>query len=304
MRYGIILIFLNVYFCPLKAQEFLKIWPDGKMPNSKGMKLEEVITRQRIIQVDTPGVYVYLTSAEENSGSAVLILPSGGYQKLTYILGGIQIAKWFNILGINAFVLKYRLPNSPDLIEREKGPLQDAQRAMRFIRANALKYKIDPEKIGVMGSSSRGHLATLLVTHNEDISAIGDSLDSQSFHAAFMILVSPVITMGKYTHQGSRNNLLGENPSEDLIKEYSTDLQVNENTPPAFIVVAEDDHAVNLRNNLMFYQAMLEKNIPASLHIFPHGDHAIGVHNNSGSTELWTELCELWLKEMGFLKSN
>lgn len=300
MRVSLILAFFSLCICSLNAQEFIKIWPNGEMPNFKGMKLEEIITHQRITQVDKPGVYIFLTSAEEYNGTAVLIMPSGGYQKLTYILGGTQSAKWFNTIGINAFVLKYRLPNSPDLIEREKGPLQDAQRAMRWIKANAVKYNIDIEKIGVMGSSSGGHLAALLGTRNEDISAIGDSFDRELFHPAFMILVSPVITMGEYTHNGSRDNLLGKNPSEDLIKKYSAELQVNENTPPAFIVHAENDHAVNPRNSLMFYQAMLEKGREASLHIFPQGDHTIGLHNNPGSTELWTELCECWLGEIGF----
>lgn len=299
----IIFLFIIIFIIStINAQEYIPIWPDKKMPNSKGMKLEEIENRERITQVGIPGLYTFFPSQEENKNSAVLILPSGGYQKLTYILGGTQLAKWLNSIGINAFVLKYRLPNSSDLVERSIGPLQDAQRAMRFIRANAGKWNIDKEKIGVMGASAGGHLASTLATHIEDVSSIGDSLDQYSFMPKFMILISPVISMGKYTHQGSRNNLLGQNPSEELIKKYSNEFHVNETTPSAFIVHSADDNAVNPKNSILFYQALLNHNISASLHIFPHGGHKIGLIDNPGSTDLWTELCELWLKGLEIIK--
>ena len=198
-------------------------------------------------------------------------------------------------------MLNYRLPNSPDLKQREIGPLQDAQRAMRLIRANAEKWQIKADKIGVLGTSAGGHLSAMLGTSFEDLAQIGDDFDKYAFEPNFMILISPVITMGDLTHAGSRKNLLGESPSRGLVEKYSLEKQVTTKTPPAFLVHAFDDKAVSVRNSLMFYQGLLEKNISASLHIFPQGGHAIALRNNPGSTETWTNLCEMWLVEMGFI---
>lgn len=300
-RIGLLFLVLAAFAVRASAEEFIRLWPEGKMPNSKGMKLEEVIANERITQVDTPGIYAFFPSKEKNTGSAVIICPSGGYNHLTYTSGGFQLGEWFNTIGVSAFVLKYRLPNSPDLVERDKGPLQDAQRAMRLIRARAKEWQIEPEKIGVMGTSAGGHLASMLGTHCEDVSAIGDSLDSVSFRPSFMILVSPVITMGTYTHAGSRDHLLGDNPSKELIEKYSNELQVTSAAPVSFIVHAADDKVADPRNSVMFFQALIENNVSASLHIFPQGGHSIGVTRNPGSTALWPSLCEMWLKEMGFI---
>ncbi len=284
-----------------RAQEFIPLWPADKMPNSKGLQLKDEIRDERIYQVGTPGMYAFFPSAQENKGSAVIICPGGGYERLAYVISGLQLAKWFNTMGISAFVLNYRLPNSPDLKERHLGPLQDAQRAVRVVRANASKWGLRPDGIGVQGSSAGGHLAATLGTHTEDISAIGDALDKISFNPDFMILVSPVINMSTYAHAGSRRNLLGDNPSKQLIEKYSAELHVTSATPPSFIVHAFNDQAVNVRNSLLFYQALLEKNVSASLHLFPQGGHAIALRNNPGSTEMWTALCEAWLKEMAFV---
>jgi len=286
---------------PKKFSEFIPLWTKGKMPNSKGMNLRDSIANERIYQVGTPGMYAYYPSVQENKGAAVLICPGGGYERLAYIISGIQLAKWFNAIGISAFVLNYRLPNSPDLKQREIGPMQDAQRAMRIIRANAAKWGIKPNKIGIQGSSAGGHLATLLGTHTEDVSAVKDTLDVISFRPDFMILVSPVIDLGKYAHRGSRKNLLGDNPSQQLIEKYSTQLQVTGATPPCFIADAFNDKSVPPQNSLLFYEALLEKNVSTSFHVFPQGGHAIALRNNPGSTELWTALCETWLIEMGFI---
>ncbi len=296
-----VILFLVSLPLVVAAQEFIPLWEKGKMPNSKGIELKDDIRNERIYQVGTPGFYAFFPSNQENKGAAVLICPGGGYQHLAYIISGMQLAKWFNTLGISAFVLNYRLPNSPDVRQREIAPLQDAQRAMRIIRANAEKWQIKPDKIGVLGTSAGGHLAANLGTSTEDATKINDELDKFPFNPNFMILVSPVITMGEYAHAGSRKNLLGENPSRQLIEKYSLEKQVMATTPPAFIVHAADDKAVNPRNSLMFYNALLDKSISASLHIFPNGGHAIALRNNPGSTETWTNLCEMWLTEMGFI---
>ena len=286
----------------VSAQEFIPLWPEGKMPNSKGLQLKDNISNERVYQVGTPGMFAFFPSAQENKGSAVIICPGGGYERLAYVISGSQLAKWFNTMGVSAFVLNYRLPNSPDLKERHVGPLQDAQRAVRVVRANAEKWGVKADKIGVMGSSAGAHLAATLGTRAGDVSAIGDPLDRIPFNPNFMILVSPVINMGTHAHAGSRRNLLGDNPSKELVEEYSAELHVTSATPPCFIVHAFNDKSVSVRNSLLFYQALTEKNVTASLHVFPQGGHAIALRNNPGSTEMWTALCEAWLKEMGFIR--
>ena len=283
------------------SQEFIPIWPEEKMINSKGLNLKDSIANERIYQVGTPGMYAFFPSKQENKGAAVVICPGGGYERLAYIISGTQLAKWFNSIGISAFVLNYRLPNSPDLLQREKGPLQDAQRAIKYIRANAKQWGIQTDKIGIQGSSAGGHLATLAGTFQEDFSAVGDSIDQFSYRPDFMILVSPVIDLGKYAHKGSLANLLGPKPSSKLVSKYSTQLQVTSKTPPTFIVDAIDDKSVDPHNSLLFYQALLENNVSASLHVFPQGGHSIALRNNPGSADLWTTLCEKWMIEMKFL---
>ena len=299
-RIILLLPLLLLRYYPGFSQEFIPLWPPEKMPNSKGIEVQEIIINERILQVETPGMYAFFTSKEENNGSAVLICPSGGYHHLTYNLGGFQLAKWFNTIGMDAFVLIYRLPNSPDLTERQKAPLQDAQRAMRIIRARAGSWHIQTDKVGVMGSSSGGHVATTLATHQEDVSMIGDSLDIYPYDPDFQILISPVITMGTNRHQGSFEYLLGENPSEQLIEKYSNELNVTSSTSPCFLVHAGNDKSVSPMNSLMYFEALLKHQVPASLHIFPKGGHSIGLINNPGSTQLWSTLCEAWLKEMGY----
>ncbi|WP_207531637.1 alpha/beta hydrolase [Desertivirga arenae] len=297
------LVVLLVVLASLSAhsQEFIPLWPKGKMPNSKGMKIKDSIANERIFKVGTPGFYAFFPSISENKGAAVVICPGGGYERLAYIISGTQLAKWFNTIGVSAFVLNYRLPNSPDLKQRETGPLQDAQRAIKLIRGNAAKWGIKPDKIGVQGSSAGGHLAALSSVSTLDVSLIGDSLDKISPKPDFSILVSPVIDLGTYAHKGSRKNLLGENPSEELLNRYSPHLNVSSATPPAFIVHAFDDKTVSPHNSLLFYKALLEKNVQSTLHILPQGGHAIALRNNPGSTEQWTSLCESWMIEMNFI---
>ena len=271
------------------------------MPNTKGMAFKDSVVNERLYQVSTPGMYAFFPSKDDNNGGAVIILPGGGYTHLTYNLGGFQLAKWFNSLGMSAFVVNYRMPNSPDLVQRELGPLEDAQRALKIVRANATAWGIKKSKIGVQGSSAGGHLAALVGTQTEDVSSIKDALDTVSVHADFMILVSPVIDFGKYAHKGSKESYLGKDPSQQVIDKYSVQNSVTENTPPCFIADAFNDKTVDPQNSLLFYQALLIKKVSTSFHVFPQGGHAINVNNNPGSTDLWKSLCETWLKEMGFI---
>jgi acetyl esterase/lipase len=268
----IITFLLVLTIVQVEAQEFIPLWTKGKMPNSKGLVIKDSINNERIMQVGMPGIHAFFTSNQENKGAAVLIIPGGGYHHLSYNISGFQLAKWFNTIGINAFVLTHRLPISPDLKEREKAPLQDAERAMRIIR-------------------------------KDDFAAIGDDFDAFSFQPNFMILVSPVIDMGKEAHKGSLENLLGINPSAELVKKYSLQFQVSDYTPPTFIADAFNDKTVSPKNSLLFYEALLENKIPSSLHIFNQGGHAIALRNNPGSANLWTSLCEQWLMEINMLKN-
>lgn len=298
------LLIVFVLLCSLysvQAQEFIPLWPKGKMPNSKGLNLKDSIANERIYQVGTPSMYAFFPSEQENRGAAVLICPGGGYERLAYVISGTQLAKWFNTIGVSAFVLNYRLPNFPDLKQREIGPLQDAQRAIKIIRANAVRWKINPAKVGIQGSSAGGHLASLTGTRTDDVSKIKDSMDAMAFRPDFMILVSPVIDLDSLAHKGSRKNLLGENPSKEMVTAYSTQNLVTPATPPCFIVNAINDKAVPPMNSLLFYKALLEKNVSCSFDAFSQGAHAIALRNNPGSTELWTQLCEQWMIEMNFM---
>ncbi len=283
------------------GQEFIPLWQKGKMPNSKGLEIKDSIVNERALRISNPGIYSFFPSKDDNNGAAVVIFPGGGYSHVTLNLSGYQLAKWFNTLGMSAFVVNYRLPNSLDLIQRELGPLQDAERAIQIVRANAFKWGIQQDKIGVMGTSSGGHLASLVATSLDDVTSIKDSINLFSFHPDFMILISPVIDMGKYAHKGSLINLLGPNPIPELIEKYSSQNRVTTQTPPCFMVHAFNDKGVLPQHSLLFYQALLQKKVSTSFHVFPQGGHAININNNPGSTELWKTLCEMWLKEMGFI---
>jgi acetyl esterase/lipase len=297
----LVLIFFLILIIQTQAQDFIPLWPKGKMPNSKGMSLKDSVVNERLYQVGTPGMYCFFPSKDDNNGGAVIIYPGGGYTHLTYNLGGFQLAKWFNTLGMSAFVVNYRMPGSPDLVQKELGPIQDAERAVKVVRANAAAWGIKKDKVGVLGTSAGGHLAALAGTYTEDIASAKDALDTISFHPDFMILVSAVIDMGKYANIGSKIALIGKDASQEMVDKFSVQKNVTANTPPCFIADAFNDKTVNPMNSVLFYQALLEKNISTSFHVFPQGGHAINVNNNPGSTALWLPLCEAWLKEMNFI---
>ncbi len=285
-----------------QAQEFVPLW-NGNMPNSKGIPVKDSIANERVYQVGTPGVYVFEPSIAENKGAAVLIIPGGGYARLAYQISGWQLAKWFNTFGVTAFVLNHRMPQSPDVKVSHQAPLEDAQRAIRYIRANADKYGIDIHKVGVMGSSAGAHLSATLSTLTNDWGRGGDALDKQSFRPDFTILVSPVISMRELAHKGSRENLLGKNPAEALLHQFSCDEQVTAQTPPAFIVHATNDTAVSPLNSVLYYTALKKADVKKStLHIFPEGGHSIALRNNPGTTNQWTLLAEQWMGEIGIIR--
>lgn len=301
-KYLILLLLLGIIIPNAShAQEFIPIWPSNQMPNSKGIALKDSMNTELIYRVAVPGVYAFRPSNAENKGAAVLILPSGGYSVLSYATG-FQLAKWFNTIGITAYVLKYRLPQSQDVIDSYKAPLQDAQRAMRLIHSKAKEWRYDEAKVGVMGASAGGHVAACLSTIRESWYEPIDSIDRESFLPNFAVLVSPVISMTEATHLPSRNTLFGEKASPDIVKELSCQLHIDKQTPSSFVVHAEDDQTVSSMNSILYYTGLVRNGIEgSSLHIFPKGGHSIRVRKNPGTTSYWPELAEKWLVEIGII---
>ena len=299
------MVFAATFFCYVSgyAQEYKLLWPSGNIPNYK--KTAEVEKRDttsivRISLVQQPGIEVYLPSKQSANGQAIVICPGGGYGILAYDWEGTDIAKWLNSKGIAAIVLKYRLPNSKSNVVPQLSPLLDAQRALRTVRANAQKWNIKKNQIGIMGFSAGGHLASTAGTHfdNGDANA-ADSVDRLTSRPDFMILMYPVISMSKtYMHQGSRNNLIGANPDSALAKYYSNDLQVTKETPPTFIVHATDDAGVPVENSLSFYQALKTNKVAAEMHIYPYGGHGFGLAVGKGYLNTWTDRCIDWLTSL------
>ena len=301
MKKQFILLVTIVFSSITSAQLVIPLWEQGKMPNSKGLHMTDSIANERQYVVASPNIEVYTPSKEENRNFAVLVIPGGGYARLAYVVSGSQIAKYINSIGGTAFVLKYRLPVSPDLKQREIGPLQDGQRAIKMIRSLSTRYNYSASRVGVFGTSSGGHLASSLGVSPRDFTEVSDSISKYSFVPDFMVLLSPVITLADpYAHKGSRENLLGKDASIELINRFSTNLQVTDQTPPALLFHANDDKSVPSLNSVFFYSALREKGVSASLHIFPHGGHAINLTKSPGSTMLWMPILDAWLKESGF----
>lgn len=301
MKEGVFLFLLLLGNVVAGAQEFIPLWPDGQKPNWNGKAVTDSLYNERIWRVGTPGMYAFLVPKGENKGTTVLICPGGGYERLSHLYNGFNFAKWLNAHGINAFVLLYRLPHQKDLKNGQTGPLTDAQRAVKLLKANATRWSLAADKIGVMGISAGGHVATTLGTYPTDVSAIRDSLDSVSSRPDFMILLSPVVTMGAYAHKGSKKLFLGADTTAAAVRRFSNEQQVTANTPPTFLVHAQNDSSVNVRNSLYFFNSLIEKGVQASLHVFPQGGHGIGLSDNPGSTDLWLDLLYRWLLEKGFV---
>jgi acetyl esterase/lipase len=226
--------------------------------------------------------------------TAIIIFPGGGYSHLSMDKEGTKVAEWLNTLGIAAFVLKYRLPS--DLIMKNKtiGPLQDAQEAIRYVRENAAKWNINPNKIGVLGFSAGGHLAATLSTHYDD--KVYETKSKISARPDFSLLIYPVISMeNEITHKGSQTSLLGKNPSKELIDSFSNEKKVTAQTPPTFIVHATDDTAVLPENSINYYLALKRNGITSELHLYEKGGHGFGP-GLKDTSKFWTKDCEEWLK--------
>ena len=271
------------------ASEPIPLWPKGA-PGALGQE-----------DKDIPTLTPYLASPTNASGAAVVICPGGGYAGLA-AHEGKDYALWLNEHGLSGFVLKYRLGSHG---YRHPRMLEDAARAVRVVRARAEEWKVDPKRVGIMGSSAGGHLASTLVTHFDagDPGAT-DPVERQSSRPDVGILCYPVITMGPNTHQGSKNNLLGSEPSAELIKLLSNELQVTPQTPPCFLWHTWEDKAVKIENSLEFAAALRKAGVPFDLHIYQQGSHGIGLADKPPFTDPhpWSRDCLFWLKAQGFVK--
>lgn len=250
---------------------------------------------------DVPTLTPYLAEPDKATGAAMVICPGGGYGMLAQHEGN-DYALWLNQHGVTAFVLKYRLGSNG---YRHPAMLNDAARAVRLVRAKAEDWKIDPHRVGLMGSSAGGHLASTLLTHFDAGKADStDPIERESSRPDIGILCYPVITMGEFTHQGSKNNLLGKEPSAELVKLLSNELQVTRETPPCFLFHTYDDSAVPVENTLMFAAALRKAGVPFDLHIYQKGRHGIGLGDKPpfDHPHPWANDCLFWLKEQKFVK--
>ena len=244
---------------------------------------------------DIPTLTPYLPDPAKATGAAIVVCPGGGYGGLASHEGK-DYALWLNDHGVAAFVLKYRLGSGG---YRHPRMLEDAARAVRTVRARAGEWKVDVKRVGIMGSSAGGHLASTLLTHFDAGQAdAADPIDRQSSRPDLGILCYPVITMGQFTHQGSKNNLLGKDPSPELVKLLSNELQVTPQTPPTFLWHTVEDVAVPIENSMDFASALRKAGVPFDLHIYQKGRHGIGLANGHP----WTKDCLFWLGEQGFVK--
>ena len=273
---------------------------NGKVPNSKKgpATYTELNEKGWSRKVTDPEMIPFLPAAGKGTGTAVVICPGGGYSRLSTLNEGARVARAFADSGIAAFVLKYRLPSDSIMVDRSAGPLQDAQQALRLVRLNAAQYGIDVNKVGIIGFSAGGHLASTAATHF-DTTAIANA-EGISLRPDFAMLIYPVISFGPYAHRGSRTALTGTDTLSYNTRRYSNELQVTANTPPTFLVHATDDKVVPVENSVLFYQALLaHKVVRSALFVFQQGGHGFGLNNTKTRTP-WMQLGLEWLKMNGF----
>ena len=266
------------------------LWPEGA-PGAKGTG-----------EGDVPTITISLPAADQATGAAMVVCPGGGYGHLAVDHEGRQVAEWLNSIGVAAFVLKYRHSAAG---YRHPVPLGDAQRAIRTVRSRAKEWKVDPQRIGILGFSAGGHLASTAGTHfDSGKNDATDPIDRVSSRPDLMVLVYPVITFDdKYTHRGSRKNLLGENPDEKLLKNLSNETQVTPETPPTFLMHTGADTAVPPENSVLFYMALRAAKVPAEMHIYEQGPHGVGLAPKDPVLSSWPDRCADWLRVHGFAKA-
>ena len=285
-----LLSILLMTFTFVSAQQEIKLYPKGAKESSELQNPESFRDKEFIMNISDARMYAYPADKEIANGTAVLICPGGGYGGVSQVKEGSEFAEWFNKLGVTAFVLYYRMPNGHHSI-----PLKDAQTAMEFIHKRAKEWNIDKKKIGIMGFSAGGHLASTVGTH----------FKTKKQRPAFMILGYPVVTMDStYTNTGSRINLLGKNPSDELVKFYSSELQVTKKTPPTFMVHAKDDGAVPIANSRNLLKALHDNAVDAELLEYDKGGHGFGMRKRGIPADNWTDLLKIWLIKQKLIENK
>jgi acetyl esterase/lipase len=283
------LLTLSLALCADPAEPKVELlWPNGA-PDAKGTEA-----------ADRPTLTVYLPPSDKATGTAVVVCPGGGYGHLAVGHEGKEPAEFLNKLGVAAFVLQYRI--APRY--RHPAPLQDAQRAMRTVRARAREWNVDPAKVGIWGFSAGGHLASTVATHFDDGKPdTDDPVERAGCRPDFAILCYPVITLlPPHAHLGSRNNLLGKDPPEDLVESLCNDKQVTAKTPPTFLFHTDADSGVVPENSVLFYLALRKAKVPAELHIYEKGPHGVGLAPKDPVLSTWTDRLTAWLKGRGLVK--
>lgn len=283
------ILFSSLILSHAQMQTPIPLWPDGA-PGALGSSSNDI-----------PTLTAYRPDPTNATGAAMVICPGGGYAHLAPHEGN-DYALWLNQHGVTCFVLKYRLGSSG---YHHPAMLNDAARAVRWVRAHADDYKIDPQRVGIMGSSAGGHLASTLLTHFDagDTNAT-DAIERQSSRPDLGILCYAVISLGEFAHKGSRDNLLGKNPPPELGENLSNELQVTSNTPPCFIWTTFEDKTVPMENSLLFAGALRKNHVPFDLHIYQKGGHGMGLADKSpfAHPHPWAGDCLFWLKAQGFVK--
>lgn len=287
----------------MQAQQTIPLYP-GKIPNSLPYHTKEVWEPQSngdtiVHYTSEPTLSVFLPEKGKANGTAVIICPGGGYWVTSIVKEGFAVARAFNEMGVTAFVLKYRMPNDSSMSNKAIGPLQDAESAIQLVRMRAKEWNINVNRVGIMGFSAGGHLASTAATH------FGRSLienrDNTSLRPDFAILIYPVISFQENIgHMGSREQLIGKNPSKDSIDLYSNEMQVTAQTPPTFLVHATDDDVVPVMNSVKYYEALLAFKIATEMHLYKAGGHGFGM-NNPTTQDKWMNLCKHWMESMGWM---
>jgi acetyl esterase/lipase len=291
---------MRTFFAAMLAAGALLAQPAANLPKGEPLWANGAPGALGTEDIDKPTLAAYVVPAGRGTGTAVIVCPGGGYSGLSMDKEGDQIAKWLNSIGVTSFVLKYRLgPKYHHPVE-----LGDAQRAIRTVRSKAAEYRIMPDRIGIMGFSAGGHLASTAGTHFDAGKADAeDAIDRLSSRPDFMVLCYPVISLTNFAHQGSKRNLLGENPSPALVESLSNEMQVTAQTPPAFLFHTYTDATVPVENSIQFFAALRKAGVPAELHVYEKGPHGVGLAQTDEALSTWPSRLADWLRGRGLLNA-
>lgn len=289
--FAVCILGATAVLCDAAEPERIALWADGA-PGEPATKPD-----------DEPAIFLHRPEPDKSNGTAVIVCPGGGYGHLAITYEGHELAEWFRSLGVTGIVLKYRHSSSG---HKHPVPMTDGQRAIRTARARAAEWGIDPKRIGVLGFSAGGHLASTLATHFDGGDAkSADAIDRAGSRPDFLILCYPVITMTeKYMHAGSLKNLIGQSPDAALARNLSNDLQVTSETPPTFIFQTDEDKSVPAENCVSFYLALRRAGVPAEIHIYQNGRHGVGMAKDIPATNDWPERCRQWMQVRGLLTAK